>query len=382
MLAIIHAELIMHDHLIPDAVLLMEDGKIVDFGKMKDHPVPEGCEVYDAKGAFVGPGFVDIHTHAAGGTKFNDEPVEAAKFTLHHGTTSVLPALYFSANLPTLLHEIAIIRDAMHNDPDGRNIAGIYMEAPYLNPKFGGNKANNPWAGPIRKEDYDQLIKAVGDDVYVWCVAPEREHIEDFVKAAKAAKPTVRFAVAHSEAAPEQIEALMPYGLCIGTHHTNATGNRPKPDPEVRGVCVDECVNYHREIYAEQIVDSLGCHVDPYMQRLVRRIKGTDRIILISDAFVDEGPIPPEYEGVTDINFDNTGEIAGSKLTPDIACRNYMVHTGASIVDVFNCASYNPAKALGFRDRGEIAVGKRADLVVCDYKVNVKDVFFQGELVK
>lgn len=381
MLAIINAELIMHDHLIPDAVLFAEDGKIVDFGKMKDHPVPEGCEVYDAEGAFVGPGFVDIHTHAAGGTMFYEEPCVAAKYTLGHGTTSVFPALYFSADLPELLREIAIVR-AARKEPDGRNIAGIYMEAPYMNPKFGGNKENNPWGGPIRKEDYDQLIEAAGDDVHVWCVAPEREGIEAFVRDAKAANPEVRFAVAHSEAAPEQIEALMKYGLCIGTHHTNATGNRPKPDPEVRGVCVDECVNYHREIYAEQIVDSLGCHVDPYMQRLVRRIKGNDRIILISDAFVDQGPVPPEYEGVTDINFDMTGEIAGSKLTPDIACRNYMMHTGASIVDVFNCASYNPAEALGLRDRGEIAVGKRADLVICDHKVHVKDVVFGGELVK
>ncbi|MBR6978111.1 MAG: amidohydrolase family protein [Lachnospiraceae bacterium] len=382
MLAIINAELVLHDHLIPDGVILIEDGKIKCFGEMRTISVPEGAEILDAGGQYVAPGFVDIHTHAANNIWFYEDPAGAAKYTLSHGTTSVCAALYFGQDQKELLREISVVKKAIQEDPGCRNLIGFYMEAPYLNPKFGCDKDNNPWKGPIRKEDYQPIIDAAGNYAKVWCVAPERPHIEDFVKDVKAAIPGIRFAVAHSEASPEEIEALMPYGLCIGTHHTNATGNRPKPDPEVRGVCVDECVNYHREIYAEQIVDSLGVHVDPYMLRLVRRIKGTDRIILISDAYVAFGAIPKEYEGVTDINFDDTGEIAGSRLTLDIACRNYMKHTGASIVDVFNCASYNPAKALGLTDRGEIAVGKRADLVVCDYKVNVQKVIFEGEVLK
>ena len=117
------------------------------------------------------------------------------------------------------------------------------------------------------------------------------------------------------------------------------------------------------------------------MLRLVRRIKGEDRIMLISDACVFDGPIPDGYEGVTDLCFDFAGEIAGSKLTLEVACRNMMKHTGASIVDVFRYASYNPSRAIGFLDRGEIAVGKRADLVVVDYKMNVQQVFLKGKTV-
>ena len=83
---------------------------------------------------------------------------------------------------------------------------------------------------------------------------------------------------------------------------------------------------------------------------------------------------------VTDINFDWEGEIAGSKLTLNVACRNMMTHTGASIVDVFKFASYNPSRAVGLLDRGEIAVGKRADLVVTDYKMNIKNVILKGEI--
>ena len=71
---------------------------------------------------------------------------------------------------------------------------------------------------------------------------------------------------------------------------------------------------------------------------MIRRIKGDDRIILISDRSYADQPNPPGYEFVTDINFDKWGDIAGSKLTLDVACRNWMKHTGASIVDVFNFA--------------------------------------------
>ena len=69
-------------------------------------------------------------------------------------------------------------------------------------------------------------------------------------------------------------------------------------------------------------------------------------------------------------------------MTLDIACRNMMKHTGASIVNVFQFASYNPARVTGFYDRGEIAVGKRADLVLVDYNMNVKNVILKGELQK
>ena len=378
MLAIINAELIMKDHFIPEAVLLVEDGKIVGFGEMRNTPIPEGCEILDAEGAYVGPGLIDTHNHAGGGKWVFEDPAHAAQFNLQHGTTTMLPTLYFNQNKENLLEQIATMKAAMQT-PECANFAGLYMEAPYMNPKFGADREGNPWKGPICKDDYQPLIDAAGDAACAWCVAPEREHIEEFVRDAKMANPKVIFTVAHSEASPQQIEALMPYGLKVGTHHTNATGDLPKY-PECRGVCVDEAVNYNREIYAELICDSRGIHVDPYMLRLVRRIKGDDRIMLISDSCVFDGPVPEGYDGVTDINFDYEGEIAGSKLTLDVACRNMMKHTGASLVDVFNFASYNPAKCYGMTDRGEIAIGKRADLVFVDHKMNVKKVILKGEV--
>ena len=378
MIAIKNATLVMKDHLIPEAVLFVEDGLIAGFGEMRTTPIPEGCDVIDAEGLFVGPGLVDIHNHSGGGHWFFDEPIPAAKFNLEHGTTTVLATLYFNMNKDQLLEQAKTVQAAMKT-PEGANIAGFYMETPYMNPKFGADREANPWKGPICKADYQPLIDQVGTDAKVWVLAPERENIEQFVIDAKKVNPTVKFAVGHSEASPQQIEALMPYGLCIGTHHTNATGDRPMY-PECRGVCVDETVNYNHGIYAEMISDSRGIHVDPYMQRLIRKIKGEDRLVLISDSCVFDGPVPEGYDGVTDLCFDYEGEIAGSKLTLEVACRNVMKHTGASIVDVFRYASYNPSRAVGFTDRGEIRKGLRADLVFVDHWMNVKKVILGGEV--
>ena len=380
MIAIKNATLVMKDHLIPEAVILIDGSVIADFGEMRSTSIPEGCQVVDAEGLYVGPGLIDIHLHNGGESVFVEDPVTAAQYHLRNGSTTVLPAIYFKFDKDAYLKHIATIRDAM-SAPRCANIAGLYMEGMYMNPKFGANRDKNPWKGPIQRDDYLPIIEAAGDLVRVWVTAPEREHIEQFVIDCKRFNPNVRFAVGHSEASPQQIEALMPYGLCIGTHHTNATGDRPMY-PECRGVCVDEAVNYNRDIYAEMICDSRGIHVDPYMQRLIRKIKGEDKLILISDCSWDDGPQPPGYEDVTDIAFDVTGEISGFQGTVSVACRNMMVHTGASIVDVFRYASYNPAKAVGFTDRGELRKGLRADLVICDHWMNIKSVILKGEFQK
>ena len=388
MKAIINAELVMRDHLIPEAVLFIEDGKIAGFGEMRTTPIPEGCEIIDAEGAYVGPGLVDIHSHSGTGVYFRNDPVKAMEQHKDCGTTSILATPTTRAPEPaTYVEQIGRIREAMAME--NSIIAGIYMEGPYINANFG-SVTTKPGPGMPRvfepiPEDYQPLLDAGADIIRVWGTAPERENIEVFVKAAKAANPEVRFAVTHSEATPQQIEKLMPYGLCIGTHHTNATGTIVNY-PECRGVCVDECVNYNDGIYAEVISDSMGIHVDPYMQRLIRKIKGDDKIILISDQTVHAPLAIPGFEHVDDINLtyapDGRLDISGSKLTLNVACRNWMKHTGASIVDVFKAASYNPAKAVGLTDRGEILEGKKADLIFVDIKMNVKRVIKNGNILK
>ena len=380
MKAIINAELVMRDHLIPDAVVLMEDELIVAFGEADKISIPDDAEIIDADGYYVGPGLVDIHSHTGGDYQAWEHPLEAALYHLEHGVTTYLPTTYPRSSASQCIRACENVRAAM-STVDGKCIGGIHFEGPYINVKYGSNRSLNPWDKPVMAEDYEPILDASEGILRLTGFAPEREGILGYVKYAINKNPRVKFAVAHSEASPSEIERYIPYGLCIGTHHTNATGTLEKY-PECRGVCVDEAVNYNSSIYAEIISDSKGIHVDPYMQRLVRRIKGDDRIILISDRTYSDAPPPDGYEGVHDINFDCEGEIAGSKLTLDVAAGNYMKHTGASLVDAFKVASYNPARALGFYDRGEINIGFRADLIFVDHRMNVKSVILCGNKIK
>ena len=380
MLAIQNAILVMPDHYIEGATLLIENGKILDFGRKV--AVPDGAEMLDARGAYVGPGLIDIHTHADGEIFFTEDPVKAAKTLLQHGVTDVLPALYYNMNADQYVSAIRRIRDAVESG-EAKNIIGLYMEGPYLNPKFGCNRENNPWRGPVCRDDYGKVVDEAGELARVWCLAPEREGLDEFVEYAKAKNPRAVFAVAHSEATPEDIAHFKPYGLRLATHHTNATGTLYRY-PECRTACVDEAALYDNDMYVELICDKVGIHVDPFMLRLVRRIKGDERIILIADAFVEHGPIPDGdlYEGADDINFDFAGEIAGSKMILDGPCHNMMKHTGASICQVFRYAATNPATLLGLRDRGQIAKGNIANLILVDHLFHVQNTILHGEIVK
>lgn len=375
--AIINANIVMPDYIIRSGTVVIDDGVIADFGKKVSI---DGLDTYDAGGLYLGPGLIDIHTHADGETFFTEDPVKVASVLLNHGITDVMPALYFSANADELVNQINNIKRAAQGGL-APNIIGLYMEAPYMNPKFGCNRENNPWRHPISSSDYMPVLEAGADFVKVWVLAPERDGILDFVRDAKRINPRAVFSVGHSEAEPSDIEPILKFGLKLATHHMNATGTIEKY-PECRSACVDETVLYNDSIYAELICDKIGIHVDPYLLRLVKKVKGDDKIILISDAFVDHGPIPPGYDGADDINFDFSGEIAGSKMILDGSCRNMMFHTGASLTQIFKYASRNPAAALGLSDRGEIAIGNIANLILTDAEFNVKKVILKGNIIK
>ena len=373
--AITNCQLVLENGIIWDATLLISNDKIAGFGPAREIEIPSDAEIIDAKGKYVGPGFIDIHVHGGNGYLTYSEPVEAAKFFLKHGATSILATPSYDLDFDGQIAAIRTIKEGMKT---AKTIKGIYMEGPYTNPRFGSHSYANPWRHPITADEYKPIIDEAGKYAKVWTVAPELDGIDEVVKYAKEVNPDTIFAVGHSDATPAQIRALGKNRPRIITHITNATGMQPAP---VRSFGPDEYALKDPEVYAELISDSMAIHVNPEMQRYILKGKGIDKVILITDSTVHYDPVPERFAHVTDLNFDAKGGIAGSKITMNQACRNIMKHTSCGITEAFLMASRNPARLLGLDGEiGSIEVGKTADLVIVNDKFDVRKVILGGKI--
>lgn len=373
MIAITNANIVLENEVLPNASLLIEGERIVGIGK----EIPADSQVIDAKDAYVGPGFVDIHVHGGGGYTTAEKPLEMAVYFLQHGTTTILLTPDYCLNFEKFLTAIRKGKEAMQK---GKNIAGFYMEGPYMNPKYGASAEFNPWRHPLDPKEYEALVDEAGALTKVWTIAPEREGLAPFLHYARKVNPSVLFAVGHSHATPDEIRAL-PYHPDLQTHCTNATG-RVNEGGGCRGTGPDEYCFLDDEMYAELISDSYAIHVKQDIQKLILKVKGIDRVILITDSTPFEYPNPPELAHVDDLNFDHKGSLNGSRLTMNLACRNVIKHTACSIVDAFKMASRNPARVLGMDDEiGTIEVGKKANLVFVDDQFKIQQVMLEGALI-
>ena len=232
-----NAKVVLERGIIWDGVIVISGERIAAFGKRAEVDIPDGAEHIDANGAYVGPGFVDIHVHGGGGYSTCYNPVEASEFFLKTGTTTLLATPDYHMNLEELLNVIRIIKENMGK---ARTIRGIYMEAPYTNPDFGSHSYANPWRQGVIEEEYRQFVDAGGELVKVWTVAAERKDLVPFLQYARKVNPDVRFAVGHSNATPAEIRALgTKYRPTIETHSMNATHTQPVPGG-TRGYGPDE----------------------------------------------------------------------------------------------------------------------------------------------
>ena len=378
-LAITNCNIILEKRIIHNGTLLISGNKIYDFNESSKLEIPNGVEVIDAKGKFVGPGFVDIHVHAGGGLDFCFEVEKVANYFLKHGTTSILVTPSYSQNFEKMMNAIDCVKENIDKVP---SVKGLYMEGPYINPNYGANAINNPWRHGIVKSEYEKLVDNAGDLAKVWAIAPELDKIAEFLSYARKVNPNVAFAIGHSEANYKHITDIENFAPTIQTHCTNATGKIPNHVAGVVDYGPDEYCLSHDNILCELISDSDGAHVRPEMQRFIVKVKGVDKVMLITDNCDRTGKVTYKDGKVMDVNYNEYGEIAGSKLTMDMAVANVMAHTKVSINEAFIMASRNPARAIGLDKKvGTIKKGKIADLVIVDKDINVEKVILNGKVI-
>lgn len=379
MIAIKNAQIVLENGIIWDGVILVEGDKIAKFGKASEVEIPTDAEVIDADGAYVGPGFIDIHVHGYDNFCTCKNANETAEYYLKHGTTTMLSTADYLWDFDEFMASIRAAKEAMKTN---KVIKGFYFEGPFINVKYGCNSDLNPWSPDnIPEEQYKAFVDEAGTYAKVWITAPERADIKGFAEYARKVNPEVVFAVGHSEATPMQIRAMGKYRPTLQTHSMCATGRVPVCGG-TRGYGPDEYCFKESEVYTELICDSLGIHVHPEMQQLLIHNKGIDKVILVTDSTMDDCENPPELAHITDLNFDHNGGLAGSRLTMDQACKNIMTNTNCGIAQAFLMASTNPAKAIKMDEEiGSIDIGKKADLVFVDDKFNVKQVMSEGKMV-
>ncbi len=375
MLYIKNANVVLENGILWNGNIIIENEIIKAVGKKLEKP--QGAEEIDAEGLYVGPGFVDIHVHGGNGYDFYENPDVVAGHFLKNGSTTVIPTLFYSMSKQELLDAIESLKKA--SQKENSTIKGIYMEGPYMNPTYGASPERNKWAGEIKKEDYIELINAAKGFAKVWSIAPEREGIQEFLEDLRENDEDTVISIGHSSTSFEAYLDVKKYGIKMQTHTTNATGQDPRRRG-TRSFGPDEVCLWESDMYAELISDSEAIHVSPQMQQLILKVKGVDKVVLITDSNVGVSNPPEELKDIKDLLFDVNGRMNGSQLTMNMACKNIMSHTRAGITEAFIMASRNPAKVIGMdKEIGSIEKGKKADLVFVDHEFNVKKVILHGK---
>jgi N-acetylglucosamine-6-phosphate deacetylase len=379
MQVITNAKIVLSDRILNGHDLVTDRGRITGIFPKGSFDC-SGCTVTDAKGYYLGPGLVDIHNHGGAGEWFSDDPDRAASYHLAHGTTCIMATTTIQKTHEMMLRAIENITGAVKTGKGAASkvIRGIHMEGPYLSPKYGAFKNN---ARIPVKEEYLAYVKAAEGLIKIWTVAPELPGIKEMLKDLRPDQndPLPVISAGHSEATTDQVNALIPYGLRLETHSCCATGCSISPSryEGTREVDFDMACWLKDEISVEVIPDSKGIHTRPEMLQLILKIKGLDKVIIVTDATYASG----RAGQISDVNITEEG-LTGSALTLNKACANMMAHTRISIVDAFHMASYNPAKLIGMdKEIGSIESGKRSDLILVDDYMDIHGIWLNGEPV-
>lgn len=357
--------------------LTIEGGKLAAVGP--DTALAD--TVIDAGEVVIVPGFVDVHTHGGGGFDLmTTEQAEIARYTRwvpETGTTALLATLIGVPNgLP--LPQLTTVSTAIAEGLPGAEIAGIHLEAPYLNPKRRG--AHDPsWLRLPNLDEVEQLLAAAGGHLRLITMAPELPGAYDVMPRLVAAGVTV--SIGHTDATYEEAHRAVELGARHGTHCFNAMRPLHHRDPGPLAAIVEA-----PRVNGELIAD--GIHVHPAAMRLLVRALGFERTIVITDSIATAGTSGGTFSlGGQPVTISNgraelaDGTLAGSVLTMDQALRNMVELVGVPLPRAVAMLTANPARAAGVDSRkGRLIAGYDADLVVLNQALEVQATICRGEV--
>lgn len=354
--------------------ITVDDGHILEFGVGQP---TDGRASVDCTGLLAAPGFVDMHCHGGGGASFSDG-IEAgriaARVHLLNGTTTLMASLV-SASPAALLGQIRSLTDLV----DDGTVYGIHLEGPWISPAHCGAHDQDVLRPPAPGE-IASVLEAGAGRIAMVTLAPELpggiEAVRQFVQAG------VVVAIGHTDASNTVTHAAIDAGATVATHLFNAMPPMLHRDPGPAAALLAD-----GRVTIEVIADLL--HLDADILTLALNAAGPGRVALVSDAMAAAGGEDGEYrlgslavtvrDGIARLAGTNT--LAGSTLTVLDAVRHVVAGAGWPLSAALVSASATPARALGATDRGQLASGARADLVLLDSALALRGVMRAGSWI-
>ena len=360
------------DETIYDNVTILFDKTIV---AVDTNVNTSGCELIDAKGAYVSAGFIDMHIHGSGGADVMDGTPEAletiSRTLLQTGTTA------FLATTMTMAQEA--IDNAVDNVREhrtllrGAQIVGVHLEGPFINPKKQGAQD----AHFVQEPDYAAIEKYM-DIVKMITLAPEMEGSERFIRKIRESHDDVVLSIGHSDADYDMALRSFHWGISHATHLFNAMPPLHHRSPGIVGaVFADE------EVTCDVIADLV--HLHPAILKSVWQQKG-EKMMLITDAMRAGCMKNGEYDlGGQRVFVENgkatleNGTLAGSVLKMNEAVANMVRHVGMPLPQAVAAVTQIPAQKLKL-NKGRLAAGYDADMVIFDEDFSIITAIVAGKV--
>lgn len=363
-----------------DGSILLCDDRIVEVTNSDLAVI--GAKVVDARGMYIVPGFVAMNIHGAAGHDFKEGTEEAFRKAVaahqRYGATTIFPTI--SSSPFTTIRQCAEVCERLMTEP-GSPILGLHIEGPYLNPKMAGAMFSDVVKNPD-PEEYRSLIEET-KCVRRWDASPELPGAMAFARYLK--EKGILVSITHTEAEFDLIREAYNTGFSHVAHFYNAMpGFHKRREYKYEGTV--ESVYLMDGMTVEVIAD--GRHLPSTILRLVYKLKGVECTCLVTDALAyaaNDGKQPDDSRIVIDngvCKLADHSALVGSIATSDQLIRTMVEKAKLPLEDAIRMASETPARLMGVYDRvGSLQKGKDADVLIIDWKLNVRQVWCKGQVV-